>query len=424
MKLKPHQIAGAEWLQTKHHGLLADEMRVGKTLTAIHGADLIDAKRILVVCPAVGRANWAKMFTENQAVDRVVRTILGAAALPLAPLGEPEVAITSYELMIPSGFPGGWDLLILDEAHYLRHCDSRRAKQVLGKQGIVHKAKRTWALTGTPAVNHAAEMWPLLHVFGVYKGTYESFVQEFCTGYSGQWGFKITGTKNADGLKALLTDVMLRRRFTEVAPELAPIDFSDYAVESPSDTGIDLAEEELVRNALQAPDQVVALEQLAASVATLRRYTGLAKAGAAVDLVNYELANGRRKLVLFAVHREVIALLMEQLAEYNPALIYGGVSATARQAAVDRFRDDFRCQVFIGQVTAAGTCIDLSAADDAIFVEYSWVPGDNAQAAMRIQNLHASSEKTVRFLTLARSIDESITRVYRRKIRDLANIFD
>jgi SNF2 family DNA or RNA helicase len=425
MKLKPHQLIGADWLAKKRFALLADEMRVGKTLTAIRASDLIEAKRILVVCPAVGRPNWARQWKDHQLVMRYTHTCVSRGTLTIASsLGGATVVITSYDLVTSARFPGHWDLIILDEAHYLRNCTAKRTRAILGRGGLAHRASRVWFLTGTPAVNHAAELWPMLHVCGQYPGTYEDFVRDYCTGYRSAYGFQITGSKNQEHLRSRLDGFILRRTFAEIAPELPPIEYSDYVVDGPSLTGEALLQDHLVREALRAKDPVSALEALAPAIATLRRVTGLAKVGATVDLVEHELSTGTHKIVLFAIHHEVIELLHEQLAAFEPAVVYGPVGPKSRQTAVERFQGDSACRVFIGQITAAGTALDLSAADDALFVEYSWVPGENAQAAMRIQNINAITPKFVRFLSLAGSIDEKVTRVYRRKTQDLGFIFD
>jgi hypothetical protein len=79
--------------------------------------------------------------------------------------------------------------------------------------------------------------------------------------------------------------------------------------------------------------------------------------------------------------------------------------------------------VFIGQIVAAGTNIDLSVADEALFVEASWVPGENAQAAARLQNVNKNRPITATFVALADSIDERIQTTLRRKTKDLTALF-
>lgn len=412
-KLKPWQETGAAWLATRRHALLADEMRVGKTLAALEAVRLVTAERVLIVCPAVARFNWARNIHEHLGRDAQIR--LRRSDAPIGP-----VCITSYDLAAQCATET-WDLAILDESHYLRRCEAGRTKTLLGKGGLIHRAARTWFLSGTPAVNHYGELWQMLYVCGLYAGGYEEFLREFCIVFQGPYGTQIRGSKNHEKLKALMADFMLRRKFAEIAPELPPIELSGYTIEMPREAGpLDSPE---LRAALNSADPMAALEAQAPAVATLRRQIGLAKVNRVAELVRDELDENDDKLVLFTYHRDVLYGLKRALMGFSPVSVAGGDSPLRREHAVQTFKNDARCRVFIGQIIAAGTAIDLSAASNALFVESSWVPGENAQAAMRLQNIHQDRKVTARFVGMADSLDEQIQRAVRRKTRELSNLF-
>lgn len=415
--LKPWQITGAAWLATKRHALLADEMRVGKTLAALEAARLADAIDILVVCPAVARFNWARNIKQHLGTDAQV--VLRRSDAPTG-----QVCVTSYDL-VGRCAEDMWDVVILDESHYLRRCEAGRTKIILGKGGLIHRANCTWFLSGTPAVNHYGELWQMLYVCGIYAGDYEEFLHEFCIVSYGPYGIQIRGSKNHEKLKELMAGFMLRRKFAEIAPQLPPIELSDYTIEMPR--GVHHPDNTLdspaLRAALESEHPMAALEALAPAVATLRRYIGLAKVQQVAELVRSELEGNTDKIVLFTYHREVLEGLRCQLLEFNPVSLAGGYTPDRRETAVRVFKNDPRCRVFIGQIIAAGTAIDLSVASNALFVESSWVPGENAQAVMRLQNMNQDRKVTARFIGMAGSLDEQIQRVVRRKTRDLSNLF-
>lgn len=412
--LKPWQVEGAAWLAPKRHALLADEMRVGKTLTAIEAARLTGARRTLVICPAIARYNWAENIREHLSVEPQI-------ALRRADRPECDAVITSYDLA-EATTTGIWDLVILDESHYLRRCDAGRTKFILGKGGLVHRAARVWFLSGTPAVNHYGELWQMLYVCGVCKLDYPAFVCKFCQGrWDPQRGFQITGSKNHEVLRAMMKDFMLRRKFKDIAPHLPAIEFTDYAVELPRDAhSLDSPE---LREALQAPDPMAALEAAAPAHASLRRLIGLAKVEQVTELVKARLETSNEKIVLFTYHRQVLEKLTQNLSAHGAVGIAGGMAPTVRNAVLRRFRHDPRCQVFVGQIVAAGTNIDLSSASIAYFVESSWVPGENAQAAMRLQNMNQTRKVSACFIGMTGSIDQHIQRVVRRKTRELNSLF-
>ena len=90
------QQYGAYWLSQRPRALLADEMGLGKTIQAIRGADLIEAKRVLVLCPSIARFNWAAEIKEWAWMERTTQVILTQASEPL-PIAKLAV-ITSYDL--------------------------------------------------------------------------------------------------------------------------------------------------------------------------------------------------------------------------------------------------------------------------------------------------------------------------------------
>lgn len=423
----PYQIEDAKWLATKRHALLASEMRVGKSVATVLACDQLDAQRILVICPAVARINWLREFGKFSGRQTPKTALLSSTDCALSN----GINVVSYDLVgvyerqyllgHPS-WPDKFDVLVLDESHYLKGCDAQRTQAILGAGGLVHRARHTWALSGTPAPNHAAELWPLLYVFGVYRGSYEAFVREFGTGFRGPYGFQITGSKNIVKLRELLKKVMLRRTLKEVRPEMPEISFETFVV----DGGAPLAPAGLavITEAAQV-DYAIRQDQDLAEVSapTLRRYTGLAKVPAVCELVRMKLESGVDKIVLFAIHHEVIDQLTDALLEFSPVELDGRTSTTHRELRMKAFRNDLTCRVFIGQVQAAGTNIDLSVADEALFVEASWVPGENAQAAARLQNVNKDRPVTATFVALADSIDERIQAVLRRKTKDLQSLF-
>ena len=57
---RPYQIEGRDWLAGKRFALLADEMRVGKTPTAILAANKVKAENVIIVAPAIAVPHWEK----------------------------------------------------------------------------------------------------------------------------------------------------------------------------------------------------------------------------------------------------------------------------------------------------------------------------------------------------------------------------
>lgn len=442
--LFPYQKTGAEWLSQRTRALLADEMGLGKTAQAIVGSDIANARRIIVLCPAVARHNWQREYDRFSIFGRPTRRIEKKTD-SVCPDG---VTVCSYDLASdPRIFRELRDLkadvLVADESHFLKSPDAQRTKTVLGKEGLVHHTARQWLLSGTPSPNNYAELWVPLYVMGAYKGGYDSFVRRYCTGYHDGYRFKITGGQRVEELRALLKTIMLRRNKVDVMPDLPPLFFSDYVVppgEIDTETHFwrkwrdDAARDTELEKMEQAVRTVIrhakgdrafeGLKSIGDSVSTWRKWTGLAKTPAYCDLVTNDLESGLEKIVIFAVHRCVIQELQLRLRQYNPQTVYGGTPADKRQRAIDRFVRKGKHRIFIGQIIAAGTAIDLTVAHHVDFLEADWVPGNNAQAVMRCHRFGQDKPVNARFISLAGSLDEHLMKSYRRKAEQLSVLYD
>lgn len=462
--LFPYQIDGARWLSTNPQALLADEMGLGKSAQAITACDLIDATNILVVCPASVRINWTREFGRFSTRIRPI-TLIETGKTPPAP----GVNVVSYDLVAGNEKlrrqlrTTSWDVLILDEAQYLKERSAKRTKAIYGHHknpGIMHSAKHTWRLSGTPMPNNPSELYTHLHSAGVEKRSYWDFVFQYCDGFDTQFGYKISGAKElaVPALRQQLSTIMLRRRKEDVAIQLPPIVFHEITVPkneveldpwfyenwSQLDRNPAVAIEKFLDQlstqnrtlkdsltAVQqsshynAMDALRLIESYTKSTSTLRRYIGLAKSKACLDIIEEELkTNVYEKIVLFAVHAQVIEQARVRLKDYGAVTLFGGTPPEKRQRNIDNFQKSKHCRVFIGQVVAAGTGITLTAANEVAFLESSWVPADNAQAAMRVHRIGQDKKVRCRFFTCADTVDEQVMRVVAKKTRDIAKVLD
>ena len=136
-----------------------------------------------------------------------------------------------------------------------------------------------------------------------------------------------------------------------------------------------------------------------------------------------ELDANARKLIVFAWHREVIEKAMIGLASFRPVCIVGGTSDEDREDAIDKFQNDPMTRIFIGNIKAAGTVITLTAASDVVFLESSWTPNENYQAACRAHRIGQKDGVLARVLCLEHSVDAIIQRVLVRKQNELVTLF-
>lgn len=454
----PYQVVGSDWLALQPQALLADEMGLGKSAQVVRACDIVGAKNILILCPASVRVNWEREFERFSPMDRPSTVVFtGADKIPST-----GVVICSYDLAVTHAHEfkaKQWDVLVLDEAHYLKERSAKRTKAIYGRgsnfPGIAKFAKHVWRLTGTPAPNDASELWTHLKSAGLTTDPYWDFTFRYCAGFDSSYGYKITGHKNTEELKTLLAKFMLRRTKEQVMSELPPINYQHVTVErSKVDIEIDFFEQirmagseakffetlkvqdQTLRQALDAisaghterpaESRLGILESMAPALTTLRRYIGMAKLPAIMEILKAELdADPKLKLVLFAVHQSVIDGARKALSKYGAVTLYGGTPPAKRQANIDKFMNHPKCRVFIGNIQAAGVGIDglQKASSELCFLEQDWTPSNNAQAAMRVHRIGQSKSVRVRIFNLHKSVDEQVQVTLARKARELAKVF-
>jgi len=430
--LYPYQRLGAQFLAARRRAMLADEQGLGKTAQAIEAANLVDADPVLVVCPASVRSSWA----------RDVR----AFATP----GR-RFVIESYDKVArdPDTYDGPWGALLLDEAHYLKSLSAKRTHAIYGSRtmrGLLSLSGHVWALTGTPAPNYPVEMYT--HMRKLFPESlamasdssraydHDAFMHRYCILQDKGFGKKVIGAKNTDDLRARLAPHVLRRLKKDVLPDLPDIRYEPLLFDAPDVVASlrDIPGDEMAaaRRAIET-NGVEGLTALSVHLATLRRVTAMAKAELVFQWARTFLEETDRKLVIFGHHVEPLEYIVKKLsgvyrtAKGDPLVpphIFGSTRSDHRANAIEAFQNDPRKRVFLGQIHAAGTGITLTAASDLVFVDQSWTPADNAQAAMRIHRIGQRRGCLIRYATLAGSIDEAVQTVLARKARDLSKIFD
>jgi SWI/SNF-related matrix-associated actin-dependent regulator 1 of chromatin subfamily A len=125
-----YQKAGIAYAMERDACLIGDDMGLGKTMQAIGtiNADA-GARSVLVICPASLKLNWAKELRKW-----LVRPLsIGVAEGKVIPTTD--VVIINYDIVSKHRAAidaREWDILIVDEAHYLKNPKAGRTKAVLG----------------------------------------------------------------------------------------------------------------------------------------------------------------------------------------------------------------------------------------------------------------------------------------------------
>lgn len=415
-------------LSSRKHNLLADEMGLGKTVQAIEMINRNRLRMVLIICKASIKINWERKLKEWLISARYIQ-IINKKTDRIEPLAE--IIIVNYDLITHSYLfyqlkEIEWDLIICDEAHYLKNLEARRTQAVLAKDGLIHKAKRTLMMTGTPVLNRPIELYPILRVLAPqviapYSDKFK-YAKRYCDGYQDGFGFNDRGASNTEELnKRLRQHYMIRRTWNELEIQLPKKRYEMVFID----------QTEAVKGHLKVLDDAQRtdfkhqkLNIDAGGLATLRRETAEAKIVCCISTIK-EWVESSGKLVIFAYHHSVIERLEHELKEYGTLTLTGSTSQSNRQRAIDTFRQEGSSKkVFIGQIQAAGEGIDglQDVCHHILFVESSWVPGEISQAIARLWRIGQKQSVLVRFLIWANSIEEHMMRVALEKVKTIKEI--
>lgn len=376
----PFQEDGARWLAGMRRAYLADQMGLGKTIQVLL-AILMCVPRprtVLVVCPASGVPHWQEYFRRWAIGGLVVRVI-------------------SYSVAIRHNL-GVVDLLIVDEAHYVKNVSAQRTKKVLS---AAKRAGRVWLLSGTPMPNTPEELWAPVkalwpeHALGCTRKW--QWVDMFCNTEDNGFGVSVKpGVKNPEHLRKVLSKFMLRRRHGDVAlPELR-VDLT--WLPKPATFG------QLIRQ--------YKAENVNQDIyhTTLRRLLGEAKAPVIAEQIVEELeAHAYDSIVVLYHHHSVRDAFLDvfQAAGRTVTGFDGSIRGTERAERVRTFQDG-KADIFLAQQTAAGEVITLTRSREIVLAEPDWVPSVNEQGIKRIHRIGQTHPCRARIFAVPDTVDGSV----------------
>lgn len=393
--LKPFQIEGTNFLTARRTALLADTMGLGKTIQALAAIEKINSENNLIICPASVRTNWRREIVECGLRDENFSVISYNQAVSMAGSG--------------LNFGAEWGTLILDEAHYLKNPESQRTQAVFAnKNGLARRAKRVWALTGTPILNRPRELYPILKTMGgkVLGGydTFPKFAQRYCGAFFDGRGINTKGSSNLGELAEKLKGFMLRREKREVLADLPPVIYYYPPLEL-----TDAELRPIYKVEFEISDREACLSpthedyaQLG-DLARLSRVTGVATSGKIVAYVE-DLLETVEKVVVFFRHHDVAEKLYAGLMKYCPAVFHGQMNDREKTEAVEKFKSS-ESRVFLGQIQAAGVGINglQEVCDNVVFAELTWVPGETDQAIGRLDRIGQMGDSVNVHIPVARN---------------------
>ena len=409
-----YQKDGLRWLTAIASqgigGILADEMGLGKTIQviALLAAEISENRHpSLVVAPATLLENWRREIGRfAPSLRTLVHRGSDRTGFP-SKLRDYDTVVTSYDTLVrDSSLLRGisWNIIILDEAQAIKNPETRRTRSV---KRIPHRVGI--AVTGTPVENSLSDLWSLMDfVLPGFLGTRS----EFEATYRDNETFALE-------LDTLVSPVLLRRRVADVAGDLPPRIDIPQALE----LGFQQAEDyEAVRQSVWHEygegKQVTftALMRLR-MFCTHPALTGPTPDDPVDNSVKYrrlveileEIFQTGEKAILFTSFQKMTDILLTDIPQRFGVLVTfidGRVPVENRQTTVDRFSKVRGGALLVLNPRAAGTGLNITAANHVIHYNPEWNPAVEDQASARAWRRGQTRPVTVHQLFYTDTVEE------------------
>ena len=380
---------------------IADEQGLGKTRQAIVTAKVRGARKILVVCKASLKGNWAKEI--KTCAPEWTTQVLGGTH-PFETFAH--CCIISFDLLATwsdSLIGEGFDALIVDESHYVKSVGTPKkpvqrtvaglaiAEDIRSRKGLV------LLLSGTPLLNRPVELVTQLRMMDRLKDITPkptkgdtdrdweySFKFNFCGPEHNGHGYTFNGSSNLDLLNTRLRGTCFVRRLRNDVLDME----ETHRIHTPLSLNGGLDAYKAIENAFDAdeagPGAYLKL------LTDLRLAVGLAKIDAAVDWVQtFMEENPGKKLVVWAWHIEVQKQIAAALNKARIKAIYLKGAKDIETAKAEFNTGDAQVIVCSLQAHREGHTLVGSGHNvtDSLFVESPWHPGAVSQAEDRINRI-------------------------------------
>jgi SWI/SNF-related matrix-associated actin-dependent regulator 1 of chromatin subfamily A len=418
-----HQKEAIQKLAENKRFILADDMGLGKTTSTIIAALETGAKKILIICPATLKINW-KREIENYSKKSVF-------------IAEGKNFETNHDFVIINYdiiknfhdskkkgeskiLEGKFDLVIVDEAHYIKNAQAQRTKLI---NDIVKDIERVWLLTGTPMTSRPIDYFNLLSlVDSPVAKNWMAYVVRYCAGYQFKVGprkvWNVMGASNLEELRDRTTNTILRRLKEDVLdlPEkiITPIYLRLKSKEYENLMG------EYYEWYRSKPDESNSLTVQFTKLTKVRQVIANEKTLQTIELAENIIEQGK-KAIIFCNFTESLDAIVQHFGK-SAVKVNGSMSKVERQNSVDRFQEDEKVKVFVGNIKAAGVGITLTAAEAVIMNDLSFLPSDHSQAEDRAYRIGQKNNVLVYYPLFENTIEGLIYDILMAKKQVIATV--
>jgi SWI/SNF-related matrix-associated actin-dependent regulator of chromatin subfamily A-like protein 1 len=418
-----HQKEAIQKLVENKKYILADDMGLGKTTSTIIAALESGVKKVLIICPATLKINW-KREIENYSKKEVF--IAESKSFST----EHDFVIVNYDIIKnfhntkdkknSEILKAGFDLVIVDEAHYIKNAQAQRTKLI---NDFVKNIDRLWLLTGTPMTSRPIDYYNLLSlVDSPVAKNWLAYVVRYCNGFQFKAGprkvWNVMGSSNLEELRDRTQNTILRRLKEDVldlpekiiTPVFLKLKSKNY--------------EEIMGEYYdwydKNPEESKSLTVQFSKLTKVRQVIADEKISQTIEMAE-NIIEQDKKVIIFCNFTDSLNKIVEHFGK-SAVKVDGSCSKEQRQFAVDEFQDNPKIKVFVGNIKAAGVGITLTSAEVVIMNDLSFLPSDHAQSEDRAYRYGQKNNVLVYYPIFENTIEAVIYDIINEKKRVIATV--
>jgi hypothetical protein len=443
--LRPYQRRGAAWLRYLDRlglgAVLADDMGLGKTvqLLALLADERADGQRpapTLLVCPTTLVGNWHK---EAERFTPKLRVHVHHG--PARPRGEDlrallvttDLVVTTYGVVRRDRddlAAQTWRRVVCDEAQAIKNArtDQSRAVRAIPATGRV-------ALTGTPVENHLGELWSVMEFANPgLLGSREAFTSGIAAHIQSRPD-SAQGRAAAARLRRITAPFLLRRLKTDPAVITDLPDKQEMKVWCTLTTEQAALYRAVVDEMTRSIGEATGIRRKGLVLKTMTRLKQVCnhpahllgdgsrlrgRSGKLTQLEHLlgEMVGEGDKALCFTQYTEFgerLAPYLRERLDTEVLWLHGGLSRRRREELVERFQGSDEPVVFLLSLKAAGTGLNLTAANQVVHVDRWWNPAVEDQATDRAHRIGQRRAVQVRKMICMGTLEERVDAMIERK---------
>lgn len=444
LPLFDYQKTGANFLAHNLKVMNNDEMGLGKSIQSISVIKYFNLDNVLIICPNSLKSNWQREI--RKWIDRdstIIEKVIYRSGIQIMNYEKLlKFAITNEKgkVKIIEEFFHQFELIILDESHYIKEGKAKRTKLALQ---ICKLADRVILLTGTPMLNKPKELmtqFKAINKMGEFGSDWE-FLNRYCDPKSNGFGMDFNGASNIPELKEKMERFSIRRLKKDVLKDLPDKMINTTYLDLPEPKAYRNIEDEATNHIIDSDDQYSLfykslkgltkekrVEKIIRSkmngdfkdmtsnvlvqIEKLKQESARQKVIASADIFAEYISNNK-KVVVFCTHKKTVKDL--KILYPNSVMITGEVKTEDRMKAIDRFENKPEILFLFATMQTTGTGFNLTASSEVLFMEFGWTPAEHKQCEDRCWRIGQKHKVNVNYLIAKGTIDEDIIEVLNNK---------